>query len=54
MIFILKDLFDAKFDTQLASHIIDVHKAGGAAVEREISEDEIEVRSVMARLGSSQ
>lgn len=46
MIFILKDLFDHAFDTQLAKHILGVHTDGSAAVQREVAEDELDVRTL--------
>merc|ERR1712060_27729 len=46
MIFILKDKFDQTKDTALAQHIINVHMQGAAAVEREQSEDEFDIRTL--------
>ncbi|EOD08329.1 hypothetical protein EMIHUDRAFT_106050 [Emiliania huxleyi CCMP1516] len=41
-----KDKHDAEFDGKLAKHIINLHVQGGAAVEREVSEDELDVRTL--------
>jgi len=41
-----QDKHDAEFDGKLAKHIINLHVQGGAAVEREVSEDELDVRTL--------
>jgi len=46
MIFILKDKFNEEKDSQLARHIINVHVQGGAAFEREQTDDEYDVRTL--------
>ena len=43
MIFILRDAFDQQKDQTLARHILQVHMAGGAAVESEMPTAEIDI-----------
>ena len=42
-----QDKHDAEFDGKLAKHVINLHVQGGAAVEREVSEDELDVRTLI-------
>lgn len=46
MIFVLRDKHDGEFDSRLAKHIIGVHVKGGAIEERELNEDELDVRTL--------